>query len=76
MPRKKNQLDTVSISVSTTRPVIEYLETLVESGLYGKNPTEAAERLIAWALEELIRTGTLQRLNRGAQKNGTDDASN
>ncbi len=64
MPRKKNQLDTVSLSVSTTRPVVEYLETLVESGLYGKNPTEAAERLIAWSLEELIRNGTLRRRSR------------
>ena len=73
MPRKKNQLDTVSISISTTRPVVEYLETLVQSGLYGKNTTEAAERLIAWSLEELIRTGTLKRRSPDVHMSSPDD---
>jgi hypothetical protein len=61
VPRKRNQLGTVSLTISTTQPVVAYLEALVESGLYGKNPAEAAERLIATALEELIRSGTLAR---------------
>jgi hypothetical protein len=60
MPRKKNQLQTVSITLSTTAPVVAYLETLVNSGLYGKNPAEAAERLVAQGIEELIRRGSLQ----------------
>jgi len=60
MPRKKNQLETVSITLSTTEPVVAYLEALVESGLYGKNPAEAAERLVAQGIEELIRRGTLR----------------
>lgn len=61
MPRKKNQIETVSVTVSTTKPVIDYLETLVGTGLYGKNPAEAAERLISRSIEELIRSGTLKR---------------
>ncbi len=61
MPRPKNQLETVSITLSTTRPVLDYLERLVESGLYGKNPAEAAERLIALGIEDLIRRELLAR---------------
>jgi hypothetical protein len=61
MPRPKNQLETVSLTLSTTRPVVDYLERLVESGLYGKNPAEAAERLIAQGIEDLIRRDLLAR---------------
>ncbi|MGD2081480.1 MAG: hypothetical protein PVF91_00845 [Chromatiales bacterium] len=61
MPRKKNQLETVAVTLSTTQPIVGYLEELVGSGLYGKNPAEAAERLIALGIEDLIRQGTLKR---------------
>ena len=37
------------------------LERLVESGLYGKNPAEAAERLVALGIEDLIRRDLLPR---------------
>jgi hypothetical protein len=40
--------------------VVAYLEALVDSGLYGKNPAEAAERLVAQGIEELIRRGSLK----------------
>lgn len=68
MPRKKNQLTTVSITLSTTEPVIDYLEALVQSGLYGKNPAEAAERLIAIGIEDLIERGKLKRRATGARR--------
>ena len=68
MPRPKNQLETVSITVSTTQIVIRYLETLVASGLYGKNPAEAAERLIAFGIEELVQRGALKRLGPSPRK--------
>lgn len=68
MPRPKNQLETVSITLSTTQVVITYLEALVASGLYGKNPAEAAERLIAFGIEELVQRGTLKRLRAAPRK--------
>lgn len=68
MARQKNQLETVSITVSTTQSVIDYLGTLVDSGLYGKNPAEAAERLIAFGIEELIQRGALQRRRSSARR--------
>ena len=59
MARKPNNLPTVTITVSTTRRIQLYLEELVAGGLFGKNPAEAAERLVARGVENLLRDGTL-----------------
>jgi hypothetical protein len=59
MPRTPNKVATVTITVSTTPPVYEYLERLVDSGLFGKNPAEAAERLIARGIEQHLGEGEL-----------------
>ena len=55
MARKKNQLETVRITIAATPQVNTYLEQLVESGLHGKNVPEAAERLLTSAIEDFIR---------------------
>jgi hypothetical protein len=57
--RTKNVLPTQSLTLSTTPRVHEYLRRLVLTGLYGKNPAEAAERLLARSLEELLANGRL-----------------
>lgn len=54
MPRKKNDLSTKVLRISTTPRVIELLEELVATGLYGKNPAEAADRLLTEKLREII----------------------
>ncbi len=59
MPRTPNTVKTITITVSTTPPIFAYLEGLVETGLFGKNPAEAAERLIARGIEEHLGQGTL-----------------
>ena len=59
MPKAKNLLDTVTITISTTAPVEQRLVRLVGTGYYGKNPAEAAERLLARALERYERNGRL-----------------
>src|SRR5260370_1163987 len=51
MARKPNPVKSVQITVSTTPLVHGYLSALVDTGLYGKNPAEAAERLIAKGVE-------------------------
>lgn len=48
------------VTISTTPPVVQYLEALVTTGLYGKTTPEAAERLISQRIEQLIREGTLK----------------
>jgi len=61
MARKPNSVTTVTITISTTEGIQQYLEDLVSGGLFGKNPAEAAERLVARGLENLLRDGTLSR---------------
>jgi hypothetical protein len=53
--RNPNIIDTVQITISTTRPIQVHLERLVSTGFYGKNPAEAAERLLAQAIKELSK---------------------
>ena len=61
MAKKPNDLETVKITLSTTKSVKEYLAELVATGLYGKNPAGAAERLITREIEVLFREGILKR---------------
>ena len=55
MSRKPNRLKTVSLRLSTTEAIYGYLELLVSSGVYGKNPAEAAEQLIARNIVRMAR---------------------
>lgn len=59
MAKPPNTIGTIQITISTTQPVQGYLERLVLTGFYGKNPAEAAERLLTRTLETLIKEGTL-----------------
>jgi hypothetical protein len=61
MARVPNTLRTVVVKLSTTGLIVEYLEDLVKTGFYGKNSTEAAERLLAATLNKLVRDGELPR---------------
>ena len=61
MPRKPNDLPTEELRLSTTPHVVRYLKRLLRSGLYGKNPAEAAERLLARALEEKLKDVRIMR---------------
>jgi len=60
MPRSRNEISTVQLTISTTPPVKKHLEQLVVTGLYGKNAAEAAERLVAREIERLIGNGVLR----------------
>jgi hypothetical protein len=60
MGRTANPIETETIKISTTPPVVEHLKRLVETGLYGKNSSEAAERLISQGIERLIKDGVLK----------------
>lgn len=57
MGRGKNEIDTVQLTIAATPQMIEYLRQLGTTGLFGKNPSETAERLLARALEEKLRAG-------------------
>jgi len=54
----------VPLKVTTTEQIRKYLEILVSSGLYGRNPAEAAERLLERGIESLIERKRIEALNR------------
>jgi hypothetical protein len=68
MPRQPNKIETTQFTVSTTPPIRKLLEDLVATGLYGKNIAEAAERLIADSIRQLIGAGTLRKQRRTARR--------
>jgi hypothetical protein len=63
MAHPPNQLRTVSLRISTTSTIVEYLRKLVATGLYGRHHTEAAERLLTQGIERLIQKGTLKSIS-------------
>jgi hypothetical protein len=62
MARAKNEIETVTFTVSTTPHVERYLRHLLGSGLYGHNVAEAAERLITAQIKELFPDETKPRI--------------
>jgi hypothetical protein len=52
MSRKQNKVQTRKLTISTTPKIMDDLERLADGGYYGKNSAEAAERLLAQALEK------------------------
>jgi len=59
------------LTISTNPQVQAYLQDLVDTGTYGNSEAEAAERLIAWAIERLIESGQLQRRPKWQQPQST-----
>lgn len=64
MSRSKNQVETVQLTIAATPQMVVFLRQLTDTGLFGKNPTEAAERLLARALEERVSSGELKSYRR------------
>jgi hypothetical protein len=59
MGRPENSLVSVEIRISTNPIIKAQLEQLVRTGRYGKNHTEAAERIIAQEVGRLVDQGKL-----------------
>lgn len=57
MGRKKNDVGTWTVTISTTPQVEVYLKRLITSGLFGKNTAEAARRVLESALEAKFEAG-------------------
>ncbi len=60
MPRAKNLVDAVQITVSITPTVRDYLQELTVKGLHGKNVAETANDLLGEKIREMIKTGELK----------------
>lgn len=68
MPRRKNKIETKTLTVATTPRVHAQLEALVQTGYFGKSAPEAAERILAETLREMEVEGQLSRLAAGGAK--------
>ena len=63
MARGRNEIDTAKLRLSTTPLVVAYLKELVKTGFYGKNPAEAAERLVSATLHSMVDAGDLPKID-------------
>jgi hypothetical protein len=61
MPRSPNTEPTVKVTISTSPALRRDLDKVVATGYFGRTKAEAAERLLAEAIRNLIREGTLVR---------------
>ena len=59
--RTKNAVETVPLHLSTTPQVKELLESLADTGRFGKNASEVGEELLRAKLRETELEGWLER---------------
>ena len=60
MPKQLKKLRTVQLRFSGTELIAEYLEDLVRTGLFGRSPGEAAERLVSQGIDLQIQKKTIK----------------
>lgn len=61
MARTRNAVKTAKLQLSTTPQVLQALEALAATGMFGKNASEAAEELLRLKLREIDLEGWLQK---------------
>jgi hypothetical protein len=59
MPRARNAVVTEKLHLSTTPRVLDALDALVKTEMFGKTRTEVAEELMRLKLREIILKGWL-----------------
>ncbi len=58
MPRQKNAISSVQLTVSVTETVREHLERMTETGRFGKNAAETANHLLIDAIRGYVEKGS------------------
>ncbi len=67
MARERNKIESIQITLSVTEPIRVLLESLSQSGFYGKNPADTAAILLKEKLRELnLHAGATPGISRGA----------
>lgn len=61
MPRKPNPQPAVKVTITTSEVLRKDLDKIVATGYFGNTRAEAAERLLAEAIRNLLKEGTLVR---------------
>lgn len=63
MARPKKKIDSVKVTITTSPRVIDFLEALLKTEVYGTTVSEVAEQLIKRAMEESLISGKIHKLN-------------
>lgn len=63
MPREANKVAAKPLKLSATPKLQKHLEALVLKELYGRTPTEVAQRLLEERIRVLVVEGTLKSLD-------------
>ena len=58
MPRQKNAISSVQLTVSITEKVREHLDRMTETGMFGKNAAETEVLLLIDSIREYIEKGS------------------
>ena len=58
MPRQKNAISSVQLTVSVTEKVRDHLDEMKETGMFGKNAAETANLLLIDSIREYIEKGS------------------
>jgi hypothetical protein len=61
MARPSNIQESVVIRITTTPVVKRYLQQLVDTGTWGKNVADAAERVVSMSLSDMVDNGKLRK---------------
>ncbi len=58
MPRQKNAISSVQLTVSVTETVRDHRERMTETGMFGKNAAETANHLLIDAIRGYVEKGS------------------
>ena len=58
MPRQKNAISSVLLTVSVTEKVRDHLDRMTATGMFGKNAAETANLLLIDSIREYIEKGS------------------
>lgn len=78
MPKPKNTIASEPLPLTLTPGVVEQLERITATNLYGKNANETAAQILSQEIRRLILSGELERLLAARPLNPserTDDGS-
>jgi len=59
--RPRRYCDSVVIQITTTQNLVAVLDQVVKTGFFGTSRAAAAERLLAEAIRDLLKEGTIQK---------------
>ena len=64
MSKPKSNIETVKVSITTSNRVVQFLDRLIKTEIYGRSRAEVAEQLIKRSMENYLMTDKIEKLNK------------